>query len=212
MIHRKLLRRTLGLLCLACSLPVLAFAQAPCALLPPTNPPSPCLPPLTRGERLKNYLHSTIGLETLLSKVATSGIANVRNHPSAWDYGMEGYGLRYAHRFAKSVVSNTVRLGVESAFGEDSRYYPSPSRGAGSRMAHVFRTTFLTRTSDGGETLAVGRIAGAFSGGLISRSWQPEGHASIRQSFQSGAISYGFDFASHAFEEFFPDLRNHLPF
>ena len=212
LIHSKSLRTTLAVFCLAAFLTLPAFAQAPCALLPVSNPPPPCLPPLTAGERLKDYAHPTIGPEALLGRAVTSGIAQARNHPSAWEQGMAGYGRRYAHRTGQSIVNNTVRLGVESAFGLDSRYYPSPRREFGSRIAHVVRTTFLARTKEGNETLAVGRIAGAFSGGLISRQWNPEGHRSIRDGFQSGAISFGTDFASHAFTEFWPDIRKHLPF
>jgi hypothetical protein len=125
---------------------------------------------------------------------------------------MAGYGRRFAHRTGKNIVDNTIRLGIESALGLDSRYYPSPRRDFGSRVGHVFRTTLLARTREGNETLAVGRITGAIGGGLISRRWQPEGHRSIRQGFESGALSYSFDFASHTFEEFWPDLRKHLPF
>jgi hypothetical protein len=216
LIQRNSLRIALGVLCLACSLSLPAFTQAPCAMLPPNessgNGSAPCLPPLTRRERLKDYLHTIVYPEALLGTAAASGIAQARNSPSAWEQGMAGYGRRFASRVGKDIVNSTVRLGIESALGEDSRYYPSPRGETGSRIAHVFRTTLLARRADGHETLAVGRITGAFSAGLISRAWHPEGHRSIRQGFQSGALSYGFDFASHAFEEFWPDLRRHLPF
>ena len=212
LIHHTSFRTSLALLCLVCSLTLSAFAQAPCALLPPSDPPAVCLPPLTRSERLKDYLHTIVYPDALLGAAAASGIAQARNHAAAWEQGMAGYGRRFASRVGKNVVNSTVRLGVELALGEDSRYYPSPRRGTGSRISHVFRTTLLARNADGHETLAIGRLTGAFSGGLISRAWHPESQDSFRQGFQSGAISYGFDFASHAFEEFWPDLRKHLPF
>ena len=212
LIHRKSLCMALALLGLACSLALPASAQSPCALLPPSDPPPPCLPPLTRSERLQDYLHTIVYPEALLGTAAASGIAQARNHPSAWEQGMAGYGRRFASRVGKNAVNSTVRLGVELALGEDSRYYPSPRRDTGSRIAHVFRATLLARQRDGSETLAVGRLTGAFSGGLLSRAWQPPSQDSIRQGIQSGAISYGFDFVSHTFEEFWPDLRKHLPF
>jgi hypothetical protein len=213
LIRRKALLKLSARLCLAFSLSVPAFAQAPpCALLPPSDQPVACLPPLTRSERLRYYLRSTVGPEALLSRAATAGIAQARNSPSAWEQGMAGYGRRFAHRTGKHIVDSTIRLGVESALGLDSRYYLSPHRNFSSRVGHVFRTTLLARTRQGNETLSVGRIAGAFGGGLISRQWQPEGHRSIRQGFESGALSFGYDFASHAFEEFFPALLKRLPF
>lgn len=213
MTHCKSLRTVLVFLLLACSLVPAVFAQAPpCALLPPSDPPQPCLPPLMSRERIKDYLHSTVGPGALLSRAAAAGIAQARNSPSAWEQGMAGYGRRFASRTGQSIFENAVRLGVESALGEDSRYYPSPRKDPGSRIAHIFRTTLLARTREGGETLAVGRLAGAFSSGLVSRSWQPTGHRGIGEGLESGAISYGLDFASHAFDEFWPDLRKHLPF
>jgi hypothetical protein len=187
-------------------------AQAPCALLPASDPPPPCIPPLTRSERLEAYVDWNIGPVALLGAATTTGIAQARNHPSAWGQGMEGYGRRYAHRMAKNFVNNTTRLGIEWALGLDSRYYASPHPETGRRIKHVIRTTLYARTSGGGETLAVGRIAGAFAGGFVSRAWQPEGHRSFRSGLQSGALSFGTDFTSNAFREFWPDLRRHLPF
>ncbi len=221
MIACKSLGRASTVLGLAACVSLPAWAQNPCILVRPNDvlgvaaPPSagaPCLPPLTRSERLKDYLHSTIGREALLGTLAASGIAQARNSPSIWEREMEGYGARYASRFAKTVANNTIRLGVESALGEDSRYFASPRRETGRRVAHVFRTTLFARKADGRQTLAVGRLAGAFGSGLVSRTWQPEGHNGIGRGLQSGAVSFSFDFASNAFREFWPDLRKRLPF
>jgi hypothetical protein len=196
---------------LASFLASVASAQAPpCALLPPSDPPPPCIPPLTRSERLKAYADWNFGFVGLLGAATTSGIAHARNHPSAWEQGMAGYGRRYAHRIGKNAVNNTARLGVEWALGLDGRYYPSHKPEIGGRIAHIIRTTWHARTREGGETVAWGRIAGAFAGGLVSRAWQPDGHRSFRQGLQSGALSFGTDFTSNAFREFWPDLRHRL--
>ena len=216
MIHRKSVRRWIVLACLGVGLSLPAAAQNPCS--PASASPSPgaasppCLAPLMGNERLKEYLKATLGRETLLGTAATAGIAHARNHPSAWEQGMAGYGRRYGSRFGTNLVDHSIRLAVESARGEDSRFSPSPRRETWRRIQHAFRQTFLARTADGKETVAMGRLAGTLGGGLISRTWQPEGHDTFVDGLQSGGISLGFDVATNVFREFWPDLRKHLPF
>lgn len=202
------------LLLAAFSLP--ALAQNPCNPDPASASPAaaspPCLAPLTAKGRLREYLHDTVGPETLTSLAAGAGIAHARNHPSAWEQGMAGYGRRYGSRFGKHLVDHTIRLAVESARGEDSRYFPSPRRETWSRIGHAVRQTFLARTEDGKQTIAVGRLAGTLGGGLVSRSWHPKGHDSFVDGLQSGGISFGFDVGMNVFHEFWPDIRKRLPF
>ena len=216
MTHPKSARHRIVLACLSVALSLPAAAQVPCALASPSPSPGaaspPCLALPTAQERLKDYLHATLGPKALLSSAAAAGIAHARNHPSAWEQGMAGYGRRYGSSFGKRIVDHSIRLGVESALGEDSRYFPSPGKEAWSRIRYAVRHTLVARTENGKETLAVGRLAGTFGGGLVSRTWHPEGHDSFVDGLRSGGISFGFEIATNVFREFWPDLRKHLPF
>ena len=125
---------------------------------------------------------------------------------------MAGYGRRYGSSFGKRIVDHSIRLGVESALGEDARYVPSSGKETWSRIGYAVRHTLLTRTTNGKETVAVGRLAGTFGGGFVSRTWHPEGHDGFVDGLQSGGISFSFEIATNVFREFWPDLRKRLPF
>jgi hypothetical protein len=204
------------LLILAGALGLPAVAQNPCNPDPagasPATAAPPCLAPLTPQARLQDFLQDTFGPEALLGTAAGAGIGQARNHPSAWEQGMAGYGRRYGSSFGKHLVDHTIRLGVESVLGEDSRFLPSPRKETWSRIGHAVRQTFVARRGDGKETIAVGRLAGAIGGGMISRTWQPAGHDGFLDGLQSGGLSFSFDIGLNVFHEFWPDLRKHLPF
>ena len=216
MIHRKSARRRIVLACLGVSLSLPAAAQNPCD--PASASPSPgaaappCLALPTAQERLKDYLHATLGPKALLASGASAGIGHARNDPSAWEQEMAGYGRRYGASFGKRIVDHSIRLAVESALGEDSRYFPSPGKGTWSRIRYAVRNTLVARTENGKETVAVGRLAGTFGGGLVSRTWHPEGHDTFVKGLRSGGISFSFEIATNVFREFWPDLRKRLPF
>ncbi|MBI2820198.1 MAG: hypothetical protein HYX73_09490 [Acidobacteria bacterium] len=153
-----------------------------------------------------------MGPRAHLASAAVAGIQQARNAPAAWKQGMEGYGRRYGSGFAKRSISNIVQLGVETMLGEDSRYFNSRRDGFWPRMKYAVIHSLMVRDREGGREVAVGRIAGTMAGGLLSRTWQPEGHRGIRNGFQSGGISFGGYIAGNLFREFTRGINEHLPF
>ena len=192
------------------------FAQLPCPQPPQgsaaTSALSPCLRQYTAGERLKDFARRTIGPRAFLTSAAVAGIQQARNSPSAWGQGAEGYGHRFGSNMAKRGVSNTVQLGVEAALGEDSRYLYSDHQGFWPRMKDAVIRSFLVRSRNGARQVAVGRIAGALGGGLLSRTWQPEGHRGVGAGFRSSGISFGGYLSANLFREMTRGISNHLPF
>ena len=125
---------------------------------------------------------------------------------------MAGYGRRFASGLTQRAVGNSFQFSVGILLREDPRYFPSERKGTWARIADAIAHTVTVRTDDGSRTLAVGRLAGTFGGGLLSRTWQPEGHDSIPQGLQSGAIMFGADIGWNVFREFWPDLKKRLRF
>jgi len=163
------------------------------------------------SERLKDYFKRTVGLRPFLASAAVAGIQQARNAPSAWEQGMEGYGRRFGSSFAKRGISNTAQLGVEAMLGEDSRYAYSDRNGIWPRLKDAVTRSLVVRTVDGGREVAVGRIAGTMAGGLLSRTWQPEGHRGIRNGFQNGGISFGGYIGWNVIREFTRGISKRLP-
>jgi len=166
---------------------------------------------MTAEIRLRNFAKSTVGPGALAITAMAAGIAQARNHPSAWEQGMEGYGRRYGSRLAQRGIGSTIQLGVEAMLGEDSRFYPSLQQRPWGRVKAAIGASFVVRDSEGRKTVPVGRIAGAIGGGLLSRKWQPAGHDDIADGFRSAGVSYGIHVGMNVLREFWPDIRKHLP-
>ena len=109
-------------------------------------------------------------------------------------------------------MSNTISFGVGALRGEDPRYFLSGQTRISARIKSALAQTFVVHTDHGGRTVAIGRVAGAFGGGFVSRTWKPEeGHGIIRSGVQSGAISLSYGAVSNVIREFWPDIKKHLP-
>jgi hypothetical protein len=56
-----------------------------------SSPPPPAFAPMTRSERLRNYLVSAAGYEAILRSVGSAGIRQAEGTPKEWGGGAEGY-------------------------------------------------------------------------------------------------------------------------
>ena len=187
----------------------------------PSNPPSSNIPvsvsysddpaiPLAVEDKFTIYLKRTYGPGAFLKSAAIAGINQARNRPVEWERGWEGYGDRFGSSMGQRAVSNTISFGVGALRGEDPRYFPSGQSGISARIGNALAQTFVAHTDQGGRTMAIGRVAGAFGGGFVSRTWQPEGHGIIRSGLRSGAMSLTSGAVSNIIREYWPDMKKRL--
>ena len=127
-----------------------------------------------------------------------------------WGHGWDGYGDRFGSSMGQRAVANTISFGVGVLRGEDPRYFPSGQTRILARIGSALAQTFVVHTDNGGRTVAIGRVAGAFGGGFVSRTWQPEDHGIIRPGVQSGAISLASGAVSNVIRELWSDIKKHL--
>jgi hypothetical protein len=164
-------------------------------------------PPITNSDKLHIYLTSTYGPTSLLRAAIGAGYGQARDSTPEWGQGMEGYGKRYASRFAQHAVKRTIQFSVGAMLHEDPRYYYSGKTGVVPRATYAAFHTLVTRKDDGSKAPAYGRFAGAFGAGLISRTWHPESSRNVRSGFGSGAVSLGIDAGFRVLHEFWPDIK-----
>ena len=187
----------------------------------PSNPPSSNIPvrvsysddpavPLAVEEKFTIYLKKTYGPGALLKSGAMAGISQARNRPVEWGQGWDAYGDRFGSSMGQRAVSNTISFGVGALRGEDPRYFPSGQSRISARIGSALAQTFVVHTDHGGRTVAIGRVAGAFGSGFVSRTWQPEGHGIIRSGLRSGAMSLTSGAVSNIIREFWPDMKKRL--
>jgi hypothetical protein len=74
------------------------------------------------------------------------------------------------------------------------------------RVKHAAVTTYWVGRDNGqaGQTLAAGRITGAFAAGMVSRTWMPSRVATFGAGMQSFGGSIGLDVGLNLFKEFWP--------
>ena len=193
-----------------CVLPLRAqVAPNPPLLNIPVSVSSPDDPaiPLATEDKFALYLKKTYGPTAFLKSGVTAGFNQIRNHPVEWGRGRDGYGDRFGSSMGQRAVSNTISFGVGAMRGEDPRYFPSEQTKSSARIKSALAQTFVVHTDHGGRTVAIGRIAGAFGGGFVSRTWQPEGQGILWSGVQSGATSLAFSAVSNVLREFWPDIK-----
>jgi len=171
-----------------------------------SSPDDPAIA-LTVADKFTIYTKKTYGPGAVLKSGVIAGISQARNRPAEWGQGWDAYGDRFGSSMGQRAVANTVSFGVGALRGEDPRYFPSGQAGISARIGSALTQTFVVHTDHGGRTVAIGRIAGAFGGGFVSRTWKPEDHGLIRPGFQSGAISLAAGAVSNVMREFWPDIK-----
>ena len=162
---------------------------------------------LSFRERLRRYERSFIKPESLLGPVFGAAVGQARNTPPEWGQGSEGFGMRMASGYGRSVIARTIALGVESLDREDSRYTPSHESGIWRRGWYATTRTFVSRAPGGGSMPAYGRFAGVYGAAFIANYWEPPSQANTAHALQRGSTALLSSVGWRIFEEFWPDLR-----
>ena len=141
-----------------------------------------------------------------LIKTAFSALFNeARNSPHEWGRGIDGFGKRAASSFGQRAVKASVELGVSYWTHENLHYRRIGHGGFWPRVKHAAVTTYwVPRDNGGGQTLAIGRIAGSFSAAMVSRAWMPSRVATFGAGMQSFGGSISLDVGVNLFREFWP--------
>lgn len=150
----------------------------------------------------------TFGIRGFLGSAIGAGIAQWAGVPKEWGGGMEGFGLRYGSSYGNAVSRQVFAFGLDSAFHEDSRYFPSSESGFGLRAKNVIKQVLIAKKDDGTATFAYSRVISAFGAGQLVNTWQPRTNNSVGDGLERGALSLAGDFAYFAMQEFFPFTRN----
>ena len=156
----------------------------------------------------KSFVDQLFGPATFVRAGVGAAFSEMTNRPSEWGRGADGLGKRLASSYGRHLVSTTVQVGVATHLHEDLRYFPADEKGFGGRLRHALLSTVMARNKDtGGQTLAAGRISGAFASGFVSRLWFPERYHTVSSGMASGGISLGIDAGANVFREFWPKRR-----
>jgi hypothetical protein len=154
----------------------------------------------------REYRRKTFGKRAVATRVAGSSAGYGIHHSSAWGKGVSGYGKYVGAHLGQAVVKNSLQYGVGGLRKENYHYDRSGERGFFPRTAHALkRTVIVPRRNRPGHTVAAGRLAGNFGGGVISHTtFFPAALSGVGAGLASGGIGLGVDAGANVAREFWP--------
>jgi len=166
--------------------------------------------PMTRSERLRNYLAGIADGESIFRAAFSAGIRQAEDSPKEWRGGAEGFGYRIGDAYAQHVIRRTLQYGASAALHEDNRYFASGQTGFMRRAKYAVASTFLARHDNGDRGISFSRLGAAAGSSFISRIWQPRSTTSAGDGAVSFGIAMGSDVGFNLFREFWPDMKRHF--
>ena len=166
--------------------------------------------PMTRSERLRNYLTGTFGPGSLARAAARAGFDQVLDRPTEWDSNGRGFADRLGNAYAKHIIRQTLQYGASTALHEDDRYLVSGEKGFWNRTRYALASTFLARRDNGERCFATARMSGAAGAAFISRAWQPGSTSGAGSAAGSFGLAIAGDSGANVVKEFWPDLKRHF--
>jgi hypothetical protein len=147
-------------------------------------------PPLENKDRFKEYVKSLVRPSAILENVLIAGFEEGRNFPHEWGRTGTGFEKRIGSQYAQFFLDNTIELGFSTLHHEDNRYVPLGSGGFFRRFGNVVKSTVVVPSTHGGETIALGHIAGAFgSWAIASQVWEPPSEQRVSRIFLWGGVN-----------------------
>lgn len=163
--------------------------------------------PMTRSERLREYLTGTFSLGSLGGAMAHAGLDQWRDNPKEWGSDGGGFAQRFGNAYAKHIIRRTLEAGAAAALHQDDRYFASGETGVWRRTKYAIASTFLARRDDGRRTFAAARIGSAAGTAILSRTWQPPSTSDFNSAASSFGITVASDVGTNVVREFWPDLK-----
>ncbi len=168
-------------------------------------------PPRTFKQRFSDYRASTFSPWALFTPSFSAGVGQLRDYPSEWKQGAEGFGKRLASGYGGVVIENTISLGFSSLDHEDLRYplstYPKPA--ILKRAGHAFSYTLVPKKEGGGRRFGWSRLIGDYGSGFIANTWYPSRRSDTRNALYLGTANLAGDLGVNLLKEF---IRPHFVF
>ena len=156
--------------------------------------------PPTQNQRFKNYVLTTFGPVPIVEAAIRGGIQQIRDNPSEWPQGGQGYADRFGSAMGEIAVQGTTEYVLSDLLKEDLRLIPCGC--SDSKFKLALADTFTARKGeDGHRSLSIARMVGPIMGGLVAyKTWYPS--CTPRNEIESEiGLNYGFVFLANLIRE-----------
>jgi hypothetical protein len=163
---------------------------------------------LDSNRRVQDYLKSLVRPSAVLSNVLIAGLEEGRNFPHEWGRTGSGFEKRLGSQYAQYFLDNTIELGISALHKEDNRYVRIGEGNFFKRFGNVLKSTVVVSNTNGGHTMAMGQIAGAYgSWAIASQVWEPPSEQRGSRILLWGSVNLAAKGGRNLIKEFGPDLR-----
>ena len=166
--------------------------------------------PITNRQRLKWFVRSTVGPESLTAGLFTAGFGTGLDRPREYGPHWEGYGKRYGMRFTGIATGNAMEAAFGSLWGEDPRYFRATGQSVKGRIKNVIVMTFMARQGNGTMAPAYARYIGTSGNNFLSNTWRADSESGVGDACLRTALGFAGRMGGNAFAEFWPTVTKHL--
>jgi hypothetical protein len=132
-----------------------------------------------------------------------AGIEQASNSFAGYGQGAEGYGKRFAAKFADGRSSDFFTHAIyPSLLHQDPRYYYQGTGSAKSRVLHAIGAAFFTRTDNGLTAPNYSFLLGDLSSGALSNLYYPKASRGASLVFTNAVLGLGGRMAGNILREF----------
>jgi hypothetical protein len=166
--------------------------------------------PITNAGRLRWFATSTLGPQSLTAGLFSAGFGTALNRPKEYGTHWDGFGDRYGIRLTGIATGNAMEAGFGAIWGEDPRYFRAPGQPFSSRLKNVFKLSVAHYRPDGHLAPAYAFYISTPSNNFLSNTWREKSEATTNAALLRTLWGFLGRVGSNAFEEFWPDVRQHV--
>ncbi len=165
---------------------------------------------ITGGQRVKWFVDSTVGPETLTVGLFTASFGTARDMPQEYGSSWAGFGKRYGMRLTGVSTGNAIEAGLGAIWKEDPRYFPAYHQPFKGRLENVVIMTFLAHNRNGQLTPAYARYISTPGNNFLSNTWRADSEANTRSALLRTVWGFLGLMGKNSFTEFWPDVQTHV--
>jgi hypothetical protein len=169
---------------------------------------SPNPPPVDWSARMKAYLKKLVSRDAFYETVPEALFDQARDFPHEWGRSGVAFADRLGSQYGQFLFNHTIQLAVSAIHKEDPRYRRLGHGNAFRRTAHAFKGAVVASNMNGGQTIALGQIAGIYgSWAIATQWWEPRSEQAFSRVMLWGSVGMGVKVGENVLHEFWPDAR-----
>ena len=161
--------------------------------------------PMTWKQKFSFATRGTFDPVAMLGVGFAAGVEQANNSFAGYGQGAEGYGKRFAAKFADGRSSDYLTHAIfPSLLHQDPRYYYQGTGTVKSRLLHAIGSAFLTRGDDGRTEPNYSYVLGDMCSGALSNLYYPAANRGAHLVFTNAAVGLAGRMGGNLLREFLP--------